>query len=105
MRDVINKGVTEDDLMGTMDRIFNLGWNKVKLYFMIGLPTEGEEDLQGIGDLGDRVAKIYYDMPKENRSGRLTVTLSASCFVPKPFTPFQWMAQDTLETFEQNRKW
>ncbi len=104
MRDVINKGVTEDDLMGTMDRIFNLGWNKVKLYFMIGLPTEGEEDLQGIGDLGDRVAKIYYDMPKENRSGRLTVTLSASCFVPKPFTPFQWMAQDTLETFEQKQK-
>lgn len=104
MRDVINKGVTEDDLMGTMDRIFNLGWNKVKLYFMIGLPTEGQEDLEGIGDLGDRVAKIYYDMPKENRSGRLTVTLSASCFVPKPFTPFQWMAQDTLETFEEKQK-
>lgn len=104
MRDVINKGVTEDDLMGTMDRIFNLGWNKVKLYFMIGLPTEQEVDLKGIADLGDRVSKLYYDIPKENRAGRLTVTLSASCFVPKPFTPFQWMAQDRLETFEEKQK-
>ncbi len=104
MRDVINKGVTEKDLMDTMDRIFNLGWNRVKLYFMIGLPTEQEEDLKGIADLGDRVSQLYYDIPKENRGGRLTVTLSASCFVPKPFTPFQWMAQDRLETFEEKQK-
>lgn len=104
MRDVINKGVTEDDLMGTMDRIFNLGWTRVKLYFMIGLPTEQTEDLQGIGDLGNRVAQMYYDMPKENRGGRLGITLSASCFVPKPFTPFQWMAQDTMETFQEKQQ-
>ncbi len=104
MRDVINKGVTEEDLMSTMDRIFNLGWSKVKLYFMIGLPTEQEEDLKGIAELGNQVAKLYYDMPKENRAGRLTVTLSASCFVPKPFTPFQWMAQDKLETFEEKQR-
>lgn len=104
MRDVINKGVTEEDLMGTMDRIFNLGWSKVKLYFMIGLPTETEEDLQGIAQLGEQVSGLYYGMPKELRSGRLTVTLSASCFVPKPFTPFQWMAQDKLETFESKQR-
>ena len=104
MRDVINKGVTEEDLMSTMDRIFNLGWSKVKLYFMIGLPTEQEEDLKGIAELGNQVAKLYYDMPKESRAGRLTVTLSASCFVPKPFTPFQWMAQDKLETFEEKQR-
>lgn len=104
MRDVINKGVTEDDLMSTMDRIFSLGWSKVKLYFMIGLPTEKQEDLEGIGALGNQVAKMYYDMPREMRGGRLTVTLSASCFVPKPFTPFQWMAQDKLETFEEKQK-
>ena len=104
MRDVINKGVTEEDLMGTMDRIFNLGWTRVKLYFMIGLPTEQTEDLQGIGDLGNRVAQMYYDMPKEKRRGRPGITLSASCFVPKPFTPFQWMAQDTLETFEEKQQ-
>ncbi len=104
MRDVINKGVTEEDLMSTMDRIFNLGWSKVKLYFMIGLPTEQEEDLKGIAELGNQVAKLYYDIPKESRAGRLTVTLSASCFVPKPFTPFQWMAQDKLETFEEKQR-
>ncbi len=104
MRDVINKGVTEEDLMSTMERIFSLGWSKVKLYFMIGLPTEGQEDLEGIGALGNQVANLYYDIPRGMRAGRLTVTLSASCFVPKPFTPFQWMAQDKLETFEEKQK-
>lgn len=104
LRDVINKGVTEEDLMNTMEGIFERGWNKVKLYFMIGLPTEQEEDLIGIAQLGDSVAKMYYDRPKEQRAGRLTVTLSASCFVPKPFTPFQWMAQDSLFAFEDKQK-
>ncbi len=104
MRDVINKGVTEEDLMGTMDRIFNLGWSRVKLYFMIGLPTETEEDLKGIAQLGNRVSEMYHGMPRERRNGRLGLTLSAACFVPKPFTPFQWMAQDKLETFEEKQK-
>jgi len=104
MRDVIDKGVTEDDLIDTMDRIFNLGWSRVKLYFMIGLPTETEEDLKGIAELGTKVSSVYYNIPKERRAGKFAITLSASCFVPKPFTPFQWMAQDRLDTFAEKQR-
>jgi len=104
MRDVINKGVTEDDLVTTMDKIFRLGWNKVKLYFMMGLPTETFEDLEAIADLGNKVTYTHKTVPRELRRDGLTVSISTSCFVPKPFTPFQWMAQDTLETFQEKQR-
>lgn len=103
LRDVINKGVTEDDLRTTMEQIFSLGWNKVKLYFMIGLPTENLDDLDGIKDLANLVTWIHNKTPREQRRDGLQVTVSASCFVPKPFTPFQWMAQDKLETFREKQ--
>lgn len=104
LRDVINKGVTEEDLDKTMEKIFSLGWNRVKLYFMIGLPTETFEDIEGINDIGNRVAYLHRKTPAELRRAGLSVTLSASCFVPKPFTPYQWFKQDSLETLIEKQK-
>ena len=98
MRDVINKGVTERDLLEKVRDAFEGGWNSVKLYFMDGLPTETEEDLDGIGELAKKVVNEYFAVPKEQRARGLRVTVSVSIFVPKPFTPFQWAAQDTIET-------
>ena len=97
MRDVINKGVTEEDLLGKVRDAFEGGWNSVKLYFMSGLPTETYEDLDGIADLARKVIAEYFNVPKTQRARGLRVTVSVSVFVPKPFTPFQWAAQDTLE--------
>ncbi|MBQ2700726.1 MAG: TIGR03960 family B12-binding radical SAM protein [Clostridia bacterium] len=97
LRDVINKGVTEADLMRTVNDAFQGGWSSIKLYFMIGLPTETYEDLDGMGVLADKVVKAYFDVPKSQRAKGLRVVCSASSFVPKPFTPFQWAPQDTLE--------
>ena len=96
MRDVINKGVTEEDLLEKVRDAFEGGWNSVKLYFMDGLPTETTEDLDGIGDLARKVVAEYFKIPKDRRARGLRVTVSASTFVPKPFTPFQWDAQDTI---------
>ena len=96
MRDVINKGVTEEDLLEKVRDAFEGGWSSVKLYFMDGLPTETEEDLDGIGDLARKVVAEYFAVPKNKRAKGLRVTVSASTFVPKPFTPFQWDAQDTI---------
>ena len=96
MRDVINKGVTEEDLLGKVRDAFEGGWSSVKLYFMDGLPTETGEDLDGIADLARKVVEEYFRVPKEKRAKGLRVTVSASTFVPKPFTPFQWAAQDTI---------
>lgn len=104
LRDVINKGVVESDLTKAMEQVFALGWNKVKLYFMMGLPTETIEDLEGINDLAEKVCYLHKITPLEQRMDGLTVTVSASCFVPKPFTPFQWFPQDTMETFEEKQK-
>lgn len=104
LRDVINKGVTEDDLTSTMEQVFALGWNKVKLYFMMGLPTETFEDLEGINELAEKVCYLHKITPRDQRQDGLTVTVSASCFVPKPFTPFQWEAQDTMETFMEKQR-
>lgn len=104
LRDVINKGVSEDDLEVTMKEIFRLGWNRVKLYFMIGLPTETFEDIEGINEIGNKVAYIHRKTPAEVRRSGLSVTISASCFVPKPFTPYQWFEQDSLETFVEKQK-
>ncbi len=104
LRDVINKGVTEDNLTETMEQIFSLGWNKVKLYFMMGLPTETTEDLEGINELAEKVCYLHKITPREQRMDGLTVTVSASCFVPKPFTPFQWYPQNTMSEFEEKQK-
>ena len=90
MRDVINKGLTEEDILTGAKQAFRGGWNKVKLYFMLGLPWETEEDRKEIAHLADRIAAEYYQIPKEERSGRCQITVSTSFFVPKPFTPFQW---------------
>lgn len=95
LRDVINKGVTEDDLMRAAKDAFSSGWAGVKLYFMIGLPTETDEDVLGIAELAKKVRDAYYSVPKEQRAKGLRITVSASSFVPKPFTPFQWESQDT----------
>ncbi len=101
LRDVINKGVTEEDLINTVSEVFKEGWSSIKLYFMIGLPTENDEDVLGIKDLTYKVKDLFFAMPKEERRGNLKVTASASCFVPKPFTPFQWNSQDTMEEFSR----
>lgn len=101
LRDVINKGVNEEDLTTAVSYAFNEGWSTIKLYFMIGLPTETEEDVLGIKDLGYKVKDIFFSMPKEKRKGNLKVTLSAACFVPKPFTPFQWVGQNSIDEFYQ----
>lgn len=90
MRDVINKGLTEDVILEGAGMAFDGGWNKVKLYFMLGLPTETEEDMRGIAELANKIAVRYYEIPKEQRNGKCQITISTSFFVPKPFTPFQW---------------
>ena len=91
MRDVINKGLTEDDILRGATDAFKGGWNKVKLYFMLGQPTETEEDRRAIAQLAEKIAETYYDtVPKEQRVGKCSITISTSFFVPKPFTPFQW---------------
>ncbi len=99
LRDVINKGITEEDLISTVTYMFREGWSTIKLYFMIGLPTETDEDVMGIKELAYKVKDIFFDMPREERKGNLKITASASCFVPKPFTPFQWVGQETMDEF------
>lgn len=100
MRDVINKGLTEEDILGGAAMAFQLGWTKVKLYFMLGLPGETEEDLRGIPELAEKIAETYYDtVPKDQRHGKVQVGFSTSFFVPKPFTPFQWARMDTPDEF------
>ena len=91
LRDVINKGLTEEVILNGSRLAFEGGWNKVKLYFMLGLPTETEEDMKAIPELANEIAALYYDtVPKEKRNGKCQITISTSFFVPKPFTPFQW---------------
>lgn len=102
LRDVINKGVSQADLVRSVTDAFQSGWNTVKLYFMIGLPTETDADLVSIGQTAKAVLDAYYALPKDKRMPGLKITLSASTFVPKAFTPFQWEAQDGIE--EMKRK-
>ncbi|MDN5302667.1 MAG: hypothetical protein PWQ60_2181 [Thermoanaerobacteraceae bacterium] len=102
LRDVINKGVTEEDLMSSVRDAFSCGWNTVKLYFMIGLPTETDEDLEGIANLARGVVDVYRQV-KGSTHG-LRVTVSTSTFVPKPFTPFQWESQIPLSEIERRQK-
>jgi radical SAM family uncharacterized protein len=104
LRDIINKGVTEEDLLNSVGLAFGGGWSGVKLYFMIGLPFETMEDVEGIAKLGRLVADEYFKVPKEKRGKGLEVSISTSSFVPKPFTPFQWEAQDSIETLRQKQK-
>lgn len=104
LRDVIKKGITEQNILDSASMIFKGGWTNVKLYFMIGLPTETEEDLAGIGDLAKKVLDAYYAVPKQERRGMPRISVSASTFVPKPFTPFQWEAQDDIETIYEKQR-
>ncbi len=103
LRDVINKGVTEEDLIEKVNDAFQGGWSSVKLYFMMGLPTETYDDLDGIADLARKVVNAYFAVPKDQRAKGLRVTCSASVFVPKPFTPFQWEPQDTLAVVQDKQ--
>lgn len=99
MRNVINKGLTEEDILGGAKAAFRGGWNKVKLYFMLGLPFETDADAEGIAHLCQKVADTYYDIPKDSRGKKCSITASCSFFVPKPFTPFQWARMNTAEEF------
>ena len=104
LRDVINKGVSEDDLKNATRKAFEMGWNSVKLYFMIGLPTETYDDLDGIANLAYDVIDTYRDVNGGKLRRSFSVTVSTSTFVPKPFTPFQWHGQDyTEEVVEKQR--
>ena len=105
LRDVINKNVREEDVLRATKVAFDAKKNAVKLYFMNGLPTETYEDLDGIAALADKVAESYYENPNRNRSRQVQVTISVSCFIPKPFTPFQWEAQDTMETLAEKQEY
>ncbi len=100
LRDVINKGITEENILNGSRDAFLGGWNKVKLYFMMGLPTETDEDLLGIAELAEKISEVYYEtLPKEKRNGRVMINASSSYFVPKPFTPFQWAPMIKPEEF------
>ena len=101
LRDVINKGVDEEDLVKAVSYAFKEGWSRIKLYFMIGLPTETDEDVLGIKELSYLVKDLFFNRPKEERKGNFSVTASASCFVPKPFTPFQWVKQESIDEFKR----
>ena len=104
LRDVINKNVTEEDLMRSVGIAFRGGKSNVKLYFMDGLPTETDEDILGIAELSKRVVREYFKLPKPERPHGIGVTVSVSCFVPKPFTPFQWEKQDSFEQLERKQE-
>ena len=100
LRNVINKGLTEEVILNGATQAFEGGWNRVKLYFMLGLPTETEEDIRGIAELSNKIAAAYYEtVPKEKRNGKVQIVASTSFFIPKPFTPFQWAPQCTKEEF------
>ena len=104
LRDVINKNVTEDDILRAVTDAFEAGWSSVKLYFMMGLPTETDEDIAGIAQLSRKVSEAFYRMPKEKRGKGLRLHVSVSTFVPKPFTAFQWCAQDSLEEIRRKQQ-
>jgi radical SAM family uncharacterized protein len=101
LRNVINKGLTKEDILKGAALAFEGGWTRVKLYFMLGLPTENEEDIRGIGELSNQIAAVFYEtVPKEKRvNGKVQIVASTSFFIPKPFTPFQWAAMCTKEEF------
>ena len=104
LRDIINKGVTHDDLIRAAGLAFDGGWSSIKLYFMLGLPGETMEDVEGIAALAREIESLYYRRPSEKRRRKLELTVSTSMFIPKPFTPFQWEPQDTRESLDEKRK-
>ncbi len=104
MRNVINKGLTEEVILSGAWEAFQGGWNRVKLYFMLGLPGERKDDIEEIAVLANKIAATYFELPKEQRKGRPEIVASSSFFVPKPFTPFQWAPMDTAESFEEKRR-
>lgn len=104
LRDVINKGISEEDVTRSAELAFRGGWNNIKLYFMIGLPTETDEDVIAIADLARTVIRVYDNIPKSERAKNVKVTVSVSSFVPKAFTPFQWEKQDTAEELVRKQK-
>ena len=104
LRDAINKGLTEDGIFCGCRLAFENGWDRLKLYFMLGLPTETEEDVEGIARLSGRIVDEYYKLPPETRGRPVSVGLSAACFVPKPFTPFQWARQDSFGEFMDKQR-
>ena len=104
LRDVINKGLTEEVILHGASEAFHGGWNRVKLYFMLGLPTETEEDIKGIAHLAEKIAEEYYEVPKSQRQGKVQVNVSTSFFVPKPFTPFQWAGMWSEQDFIDKAK-
>ncbi len=99
LRNVINKGLTEEIILEGAGQAFEGGWNRVKLYFMLGLPTETEEDMKAIAHLADKVARRYYEIPKDQRNGKCQIVASTSFFIPKPFTPFQWAKMCNKEDY------
>lgn len=103
MRNVINKGLTEEVILKGAKDAFLGGWNRVKLYFMLGLPGETKEDIAQIAVLSDKIAREYYEVPKEQRNGRVNIVTSTSIFVPKPFTPFQWAPMVSKEEAQERR--
>ncbi len=100
LRDVINKNVTEEEVLTTCNKAFDGGWTSVKLYFMMGLPTETMEDIEGIADLGMKVVKAYAENPNRLKGSGVQVSISCASFIPKPFTPFQWEPEDTMESLK-----
>ena len=104
LRDVINKNVTEEEVMNTCRIAFEGGYTSVKLYFMLGLPTETLEDVAGIIELAHRILDLYFSLPNRPKGKKISISVSVSTFVPKPFTPFQWEAQDTREMVTQKQK-
>lgn len=104
LRDVINKNVTEEEVIKTCTKAFDNGWTTVKLYFMMGLPTETMEDIEGIANLGMEVIHAFYNNPNRQKGTGLQVNISCSSFIPKPFTPFQWEPEDTMESFKAKQK-
>lgn len=105
LRDVINKGLTREAILQGARDAFQSGWNRVKLYFMLGLPTETWEDIEGIAILSDEIAREYYSIPKDQRNGRVQIVSSTSFFVPKPFTPFQWARMASSEEFTEKQRY
>lgn len=103
LRDAINKGVTERDLLNTVRKAFEAGWRKLKFYFMVGLPTENQDDLKGIVELAQKILKTALSIAPEEQWSRILLTFSVSPFVPKPHTPFQWVAQDTISELERKQ--
>ena len=104
LRDAINKNVTEGEVVRTAEKAFAGGWTTVKLYFMMGLPTETLEDIEGIANLAQTVVNTYYKNPDRPKGKSVTVNISVASFVPKPFTPFQWEPQDTKPMLEEKQK-